>query len=155
VPGYSDILIDNEGRDTLARRSALATACVVVIPVAPCFMTQSAQDRLVSRIQLARISHADLRVLFVLIDVKCDPTFEYMVAVRALAARIPWATLTETVIHQAASFGRSFEQGLAVCECKPADGLAIGEMSSLYREIYKKYQRPSHVHVHSPYLHAA
>jgi hypothetical protein len=108
------------------------------------------------RIQLARQDNPALRVLFVLAGTRDDPSFEYLAAVRALTARIPWATLAETAIHDAASFGDSYEHGLAVNECKPVDELAIGEMASLYREIYKKYQRPSQVlHAGAGYLRAA
>jgi cellulose biosynthesis protein BcsQ len=155
MPHYSDVVIDTDGRDSQASRLALSAACVALVPIFPFFMTQAGQERLVARIQTARQAHPDLRILFVLAGIRNEPTYAFMTAVRGLVSRIPWASLADTVIHHTDALDGSYQQGLALCEYKPADGLAIGEMSSLYREIYKKYQRPSHMHTHPAYLRAA
>lgn len=137
LPRYDDIVIDTEGRDSQASRSALIAARVAIIPIQPCFMTPTSQEKLILRINTARQDNPELRVLFVLVCVRKEPSTEYLTAIRSLVARIAWATLADTVLHDQSSIHHAFDKGMAVSEYKPADACSISEIVSLYREIFK------------------
>jgi chromosome partitioning protein len=131
-PRYHDIVIDTEGRDSMGSRSALAAASVAVIAVQPAHLDAGLIAKLIERIAMARESNAHLRVLFVLTGVRAEPDAHEMARVNELVAQVPDARLANTVIHAQNMLhdGVTFDHW-------PDDAKAGGEMSALYREVFK------------------
>jgi chromosome partitioning protein len=137
APRYNDIVIDTEGRDSLGSRSALIAARVVIIPVQPDQMDSASEEKLIARIDAARLFNPSLRVLFVIAGVKDDPSMGDLAAVRSLVAKIRAATLADMVIHEQAAIRNAFGKGLSMSEYTPAEIRATAEMTNLYSQVFK------------------
>ena len=143
IPRYHDIVIDTEGRDCLASRSAMVAARIVIIPVRAGRIDPASQQKLIRRLETARIFNPRLWVLFVMTRVHASPSMEDFVAARALAAKIMSATLADTVIHEGTVLHKAFDQGLCISEYRPIDEHAIAGMTDFYREVFKDEKIPS------------
>jgi chromosome partitioning protein len=136
IPRYDDIVIDTEARDCLASRSALVAARIVIIPVRAGQIDQANQQKLIKRLETARIFNPRLRVLFVITCAHTSPSMEDFVAARAFAAKIALAKLADTVIHERTALHEAFDRGRCISEYKPIDEHAIAGMTYFYREVF-------------------
>jgi chromosome partitioning protein len=134
---YNDIVIDSEDRDCLGSRSALIAARIAIIPIHPENMDASSQEKLIHRIDTARLFNPVLQVIFVIVDVMDDPSILSLNTIRSFVSRIPAATLASTILHEPNALHDALEKGLSYCECIPFDARAIAEMRNLYDEVFK------------------
>lgn len=137
IPRYDDIVIDTEGRDCLASRSALVAARIIIIPVRTGQIDPANQKKLIKRLETARIFNPGLRVLFVINRMHTSPSMEDFVAARAFAAKIMSATLADTVIQERTALHEAFDRGLCISEYRPIDEHAIAGMIDFYREVFE------------------
>ncbi len=133
---YNDIVIDTESRDSLGSRSALIAAHVAIIPVDLERLEQLNEEKLLARIETARLFNPRLRILAVIISNEQHPAAEKIAVVRNFVARIPSARLFDTLIHSGSALRQAFQGGLSVCEYQPADPAAISEMKELCSEVF-------------------
>lgn len=135
-PRYSDIVIDAEGRDCLASRSALIVARTALIPIRPDLTDEVCKEKLIARIASARLFNPCLQVFFVITCVGENPSMEELVSIRSFVAKIPAATLASTIVHEQIALRSANYRGLSIMEYKPADQRAITEMRNLYSEVF-------------------
>jgi chromosome partitioning protein len=138
---YKDIVIDTEGRDSLASRSALIAAQVVVIPVHAQAIDLRRQGILIRRIEEARAFNRHLRVLVIISRAEHNISPEDIQTVESFVEKIPSAVLSKTIIHEEAALFEAFQEGLSVPECTSPDNPAVVEMLSIYREIFECEKR--------------
>ncbi|MGZ3159599.1 MAG: AAA family ATPase, partial [Burkholderiaceae bacterium] len=74
TPHYNDIVIDAEGRDCMASRSALIMAKTAIIPIRPDLLDQACEEKLIARLATARLFNPCLRVLSVMTCVGDAPS---------------------------------------------------------------------------------
>lgn len=136
-PRYKDIVIDAETRDCLASRSALIAASKLVILVRPEDFGKERQDAIAQRIETARLCNPGLQVQVVVIAEPSAFSDWDQRNVHAFAARIPAATLINTIIHPTMAMHHSFSTGMSIPEyCRPEDPVKA-EMATLYREVFE------------------
>jgi chromosome partitioning protein len=133
---YKDIVIDTEGRDSMASRSALGAARLVIIPIQADEIDARRQEVLVRRIEAARAHNPHLRVLVVISRADHDIAPDELDAVKSFVKKIPMAVLSDTIIHEEAAFRDAFQEGLSAPENASPDNCAVVEMLSIYREVF-------------------
>lgn len=133
---YNDIVIDTESRDSLGSRSALIAAHVAIIPVDLDRLEQLNEDKLLARIDNARMFNPRLRILVVAMAAEHQPYVHKLAVIREFVAKIPAAVLFPTLIHTGNGLQQAFQDGLAVCEYQPADQTSINEMRELCGEVF-------------------
>jgi chromosome partitioning protein len=131
---FNDIVIDTDGGDALATRSAFCAATLLVVPVRAQLAGLAPQYAMMASLQAARQLNPALRVLFVLVGGAAEPTAREWATVRAFVSRVGAATLARTVIH--APDGYQFGEGRCVSDGATCDPELAAEMAVLYREIY-------------------
>jgi chromosome partitioning protein len=142
---YKDIVIDTEGRDSMASRSALIAARLVIIPVRAGEIDCRRQNVLVRRIEAARQVNPNLRVLVIISRAGHDVSDEDRKAVESFVARIPSAILSQTIIHEEAAFCAAVDEGLSAPECMSPDNRAVIEMLNIYREVFEGEQHQARI----------
>jgi chromosome partitioning protein len=138
---YKDIVIDTEGRDSQASRSALIAARLVIVPVRAGEIDSRRQDVLIRRIEAARVVNPCLRVLVIISRADHEISLDDYNAVKSFVAKIPSAILSETVIHEEAVLCEAFQTGLSAQESSSPDNRAVVEMLSIYREVFYSEKR--------------
>jgi chromosome partitioning protein len=96
---YNDIIVDTEGRDTVAGRAALRVARLVVVPVHVDEVSLERQYQLIARLNSTRMFNPGLRVVFVILGGAADPSSAELAAVRSYVGHVMSATLAGTVLH--------------------------------------------------------
>jgi chromosome partitioning protein len=128
---YNDIIIDAEGADTAASRSALIAAKLAIVPVSADQVDLASQYQLIARLNSARMFNPGLHVCFVIAGGSADPSEQEMAAIRAYVAQVMSATLCGTVIHD---YIIAREAG--ACAHEGCERDAAMEMHALYREVF-------------------
>ncbi|MFZ6864128.1 cobyrinic acid ac-diamide synthase [Undibacterium sp. Ji67W] len=141
---YKDIVIDTEGRDCMASRSALAAAKLVIIPLRAGAIDLGRHEVLIGRIQAARMINPNLRVLVIVTRADQELSFEDHTAIEAFVAKIPFAKLSATIVHEESAIGAAVEEGLSAPECTSPDNRAVIEMLSIYREVFENDKQQIH-----------
>lgn len=134
LPHFNDILIETEARDCADNRSALIAARLVVVPVQADQVDLGTQYKLIACLNAARMFNPGLRVLFVLVAGRTDPTSDELAAVRAYVSRVMSASLASTTLHAPGS--HEYGEGRCVCDAETCDPDMAAEMHALYQEVY-------------------
>jgi chromosome partitioning protein len=137
LPRYKDIVIDAETRDCLASRSALVAARKLVVLVQHRDFDAGRQEAIFKQIEAARLCNPGLQVRFVIIAGAGDVPEQSVMAVRAVVARIPAASLSSTIIHPTPALRDAFSTGMSIPEFFCSDDIAHKEMEKLYREVFE------------------
>lgn len=135
-PNYNDIVIDTEARDTGDSRSALIAARLVIVPVQADQVDLASQYKLIARLNSARMFNPGLRVLFVIVCVRAEPSDVELATIRAYVSRVMSASLAATLIHLPAALDALCGPGSCACDSDACDVRAAHEMSALYREVF-------------------
>jgi chromosome partitioning protein len=133
APGYNDVLIDTDWRNTKGSQDALELADMAVVLIQPGDDSLISLKQMVRRIKVARRSNPDLWALMVIVRAQDTPPICELDEIRRYLSKIPLATLAGTIIHERISVQKAFSEHLSIFEYKPADTRAIAEMHDLYR----------------------
>ncbi|MFZ6655126.1 cobyrinic acid ac-diamide synthase [Undibacterium sp. TJN19] len=133
---YHDILIDTESRDCMGSRSALLAAHVALIAIDLENLAQFNEAVLINRIQIARQTNPDLRILVVMTSTEKFPASMDKARIQNFVQQIPAAQLFPGLLHSTAALHCAFQGGLSVSEYLPADHAAISEMQDLFSEVF-------------------
>lgn len=118
---YKDIVIDTQGRDSMASRSALNAARFVIVPVNVQEIDVKRFESLAAQIRKARWFNPQLRVLVVISCSNAEVPPENLMAVKSFVEKIPPAILSDTVIHEGDN---------------SPDDRAMVEMRGIYEEVF-------------------
>lgn len=135
ISRYEDIVIDIAECDSIASKSALVAARLVVIPIQPYASDLAYQDKLIERMTTARLFNPRLRVLVVLVYADNKPSILNLKNARDFVMKMPSARLANTIVRDPAAGRRLFDDGLSLCE-DALDNTAIADLSSFYHEVF-------------------
>ncbi|WP_426114644.1 hypothetical protein [Massilia sp. PWRC2] len=131
---YSDLLIHTGACASHDCRSALLSARVVVVPLAPADYDLDANYSLIADLNGARMFNPSLKALFVILADVGEPTALELARARLYVAQVMSATLANTVLHWPDA--NEYGHGRCVCDAETCDPDAAAELHALYREVY-------------------
>jgi chromosome partitioning protein len=119
LPRYNDIIIDAEGADTAASRSALIAARLAIVPVSADQVDLASQYQLIARLNSARMFNPGLHVCFVIAGGSADPSGQEMAAIRAAPSSMITSSLTRPAPARtkAVSATRPWKCTLCIAKC--------------------------------------
>ena len=131
--GCNDVIIDTDWRNSAGNLAALETSDQVVVPVL--LNERSVEDLkpMIRRIKTARRVNPRLRALVVIARAPDKLSLFHLEAVRRYIAKVPFAALQGTIIHEHDVLQTASSAHLSIFEFKPADARAVAEMRDLYR----------------------
>jgi chromosome partitioning protein len=135
ISHYKDIVIDAAGCDSHASKSALVAARLIIIPIQPPATDLAYQQKLIERINTARLFNPRLRVLVVLACADNKPPIADLNIVKAFIVQMPSAHLASTMIRSLASGKKLVNDGLSFRE-HGQDKNAMADLSALYNEVF-------------------
>lgn len=131
--GCNDVIIDTDWRNSAGNLAALEVSDQVVVPV---LLDERAVEDLkpmIRRIKAARRVNPRLRALVVITRAPDKVSLFHLEALRRYLAKVPFAALQGTMIHECQSLQAASAAHLSIFEYKPADARAIAEIRDLYR----------------------
>ncbi|WP_426195281.1 hypothetical protein [Massilia sp. DWR3-1-1] len=131
---YSDLLIHTGACASQDCHSALLSARVVVVPLAPADYDLDANYGLIADLNGARMFNPSLRVLFVILADGGEPTALELARARLYVSQVMSASLATTVLHCPGA--EEYGHGRCVCDAETCDPGAAAELHALYREVY-------------------
>lgn len=134
---YSDLLIHTGACSGQDSRSALLSARLVVVPLAPAGYDLDTNYALVAELNGARMFNPSLKVLFVMLADGAEPGALEWARARLYVHEVMSATLAATVLHLPAA--GDYGQGRCVCDAETCDPDAAAELHALYREVYAQH----------------
>jgi chromosome partitioning protein len=131
--GYNDVIIDTDWRNSAGNLAALEVSDQVVVPLL--LGPRSVEDLkpMIRRIKTARRVNPGLRALMVIVRASDTLSVFHLDTIRRYVAKVPFAALHGTIIHERDSLQIAGSAHLSIFEYKPADARAIAEMHDLYR----------------------
>lgn len=142
---YSDLLIHTGACSGQDSRSAMLSARLVVVPLAPAGYDLDTNYALVAELNGARMFNPSLKVLFVMLADGAEPGALEWARARLYVHEVMSATLATTVLHLhgAGQYG----QGRCVCDAETCDPEAAAELHALYREVYAQHAATSPISI--------
>jgi chromosome partitioning protein len=134
-PKYDDIIIDAGGRDTAGLRAALTVADVALVPFQPRSFDLWTLEQVAALIAEAG-EYRDTPLRAVAILNFADPAGGDNAAAAEALSGNPTLAYLDAPIGRRKAFPNAAAQGLAVCELKPQDPKASGEVAALVHAVF-------------------
>ena len=133
---YEDIIIDAGGRDSTELRSALVVTEKVYIPIQPSQFDIWTLNQMDELVETAKAFNGELRAKVIISRSSTNPSVNESDETKKLLSDFDNLGLVSTVIRDRIAYRKAAKDGLAITELKPKDPKAVGEIESLYKEVF-------------------
>lgn len=133
---YGYVIIDAGGRDSIELRAAMMAADMLIIPIQASqfdVWTLGSMDELVKQ---AKSFNNNLNGRIVINRASPNPGVNEIAEAKSIISDFEEIKISESVIRDRIAFRKAAKSGLAVFELPEIDKKAMGEIDSLYNEIF-------------------